>query len=183
MQINKLIVLIIGLLLIAFAASIAVSNYQNNKTISEYLDRENKLEYELTQSIKNFTELEEMYLELKQENMELKEANKEILGWREFICTAYSDNDGEQGTNNIVATNFNLDWENVKNLPIVASNCIPLYSIIEIKGLGGYIVLDRGLGYKTDYGWEDENWVDILFDSKEEALNFGIQEREIRIIK
>ena len=172
--------MVLGLIVLAVPMRI----WQSQQiTLKETAVREDRLEEELDLSIQNFAELEEMYLELKQENIELKQANKEITDWQEFICTGYSTNDGEQGTNNIVATNFNLDYTRVKNLPIVASNCIPLYTLIEIKGLGGFIVLDTGLGYKTGDGWEDENWIDILFDSKEEALEFGVKELEVRVIK
>jgi len=102
--------------------------------------------------------------------------------WEWCTVTGYSANDSLQGTNNIVAAGFDLNEINVQNLPIVASNCIPLYTIIEIEGLGSYIVLDTGLGYKTDYGWEDDIWVDILFDDKQEAKDFGIQKLKVRVI-
>ncbi len=98
--------------------------------------------------------------------------------WEEFTITGYSANDPQQGTNNIVATTFNLDYVRVKNLPIVATDpeIISLYSIIEIKDMGAYISLDVGGAIKG-------NRIDILFDSKEEAIEFGIQEREVRVIK
>ena len=65
----------------------------------------------------------------------------------------------------------------------MASNCIPLYTLIEIRGLGGFIVLDNGLGYWASDHWEDNNWIDILFDSKDEALEFGVKELEVRVIR
>ena len=103
--------------------------------------------------------------------------------WEEYIVTGYSTNDPLQGTNNIVATGFDLDRVNVKRLPIVASNYIPIYSIIEIEGLGPHIVLDTGLGYKTNHGWEDDHWIDILFETKQEAMKFGRQKLKIRILE
>lgn len=133
--------------------------------------------------IENYPKVEVRYVDrIIKEKEVVTEYISEIEGDK-FIITGYSANDSQQGTNNIVATTFNLDYTRVNNLPIAASNCIPLYSIIEIEGLGGYIILDTGLGYKTDYGWEDDNWVDILFDSKEQAIDFGIQERLVRVIK
>lgn len=103
--------------------------------------------------------------------------------WEWYTVTGYSANDPLQDTSNIVATEFDLNQANVQNLPICASNCIPLYSIIEIENMGTYIVLDTGLGYKTDYGWEDDHWVDILFETKEEADKFGRQQLRITIYK
>jgi len=100
--------------------------------------------------------------------------------WQEFTVTGYTQYD--EGCNNIVATGFDLDQANVKRLPICASNCIPIYTIIEIEGLGPYIILDTGLGYKTDYGWEDENWIDILFETQEEAIEFGKRKLKVRIL-
>jgi len=98
--------------------------------------------------------------------------------WANFIITGYSANDQQQGTNNIVATTFNLDYTRVKNLPIIATDpdVIPLYSIVEIKGLGAYISLDTG-------GLIRGNRIDILFDNKEEALRFGKRQMEVRVIE
>ncbi|MDD5013824.1 MAG: 3D domain-containing protein [Atribacterota bacterium] len=107
---------------------------------------------------------------------------KEYVGeagkWEVFEVTGYSANDPAQGTNNIVATTFNLDLNRVKNLPIIATDpdVIPLYSIVEIKGMGAYISLDTG-------GLIRENRIDILFDSKQEALNFGRKELLVRVIE
>ena len=100
------------------------------------------------------------------------------MDWQEFICTGYSANDPQQGTDNMVATTFNLDLTRVKDLPIIATDpeVIPLYSIVEIKDMGAYISLDVGGAIKG-------NRIDILFDSKEKALEFGVKELEVRVIK
>ena len=174
---NILLIIIINIVLGLIVLAVPIRIWQSQQvTIKETAARETKLAGELTQSIKNFTELEEMYSELKKENMELKEQSDIV--WQEFICTGYSDNDGEQGTNNIVATNFNLDYTRVKNLPIIATDpeVIPLYSIVEIKDMGSYISLDVGGAIKG-------NRIDILFDSKDEALEFGVKELEVRVIR
>ena len=57
--------------------------------------------------------------------------------WQEFTITGYSANDPSwpQGTNNIVATGFDVDKPYMARLPIAASNCIPVYSIVEIEGV------------------------------------------------
>ena len=113
----------------------------------------------------------------------LKEEEKEEYHWETYTITAYTANDPSQGTNNIVATGFNLNRHNVDNLPIAASNHVDLYSIVEIEDMGAYIILDTGLGYYTPDGWEDHKWIDLLFDCKEEAFKFGVQELRVRIIQ
>ena len=174
---NLLLILIINIVLGLIVLAVPVRIWHSQQiTLKETAVREDRLEGELTQSIKNFTELEEMYSEISQENMELKEANRELKeqDWQEFECTGYSDYDGEQGTNGITATGFRTDC----NLPIIAVDpeIIPLYSIVEIQGMGAFISLDVG-------GLIKGNRIDILFKSKEEALRFGRKELLVRIIK
>jgi len=174
---NILLIIIINIVLGLIVLAVPVRIWHSQQiTLKETAARETRLEEELEVSIENYAELEEMYSEIKQENMELKEQSD--IDWQEFICTGYSDNDGEQGTNNIVATTFNLDLTRVKELPIIATDpeVIPLYSIVEIKDMGAYISLDVGGAIKG-------NRIDILFDSKEEALRFGVKELEVRVIK
>lgn len=108
---------------------------------------------------------------------------KEEYHWETYTITAYTANDPSQGTNNTVATGFNLNHTNVDNLPIAAANHVPLYSIVEIEGMGAYIILDTGLGYYTPDGWEDHKWIDLLFDCKEEAFRFGVQEKKVRLVE
>jgi 3D (Asp-Asp-Asp) domain-containing protein len=99
-------------------------------------------------------------------------------GWSEFVCTGYSTGDPTQGTElGITKAGFNLSKDHVSRLPIIATdpNIIPLYSVIEIKGMGAFISLDTGgkiIGYR----------IDILFDTKEEALRFGRQNKLVRVI-
>lgn len=57
----------------------------------------------------------------------------------------------------------------------VDSNLIPLGSKVEIEGLGTYIAEDTGSAIKGKI-------IDIYFDTHEEALNFGRQKVNIRII-
>ncbi|MBA7694890.1 Cell wall-binding protein YocH [subsurface metagenome] len=70
-----------------------------------------------------------------------------------------------------------MDLNRVNNLPIIAvdPNVIPLYSIIEIENMGAFIALDTG-------GLIKGKRIDILFNNKKEAINFGRQIKRIRII-
>ena len=172
---NILLIIIINIVLGLIVLAVPIRIWHSQQiTLKETAAREDRLEDELEQSIQNFVELEEMYSELKKENMELKEANKEIVDWQEFICTGYSNNDGEQGTNGITAIGFKTDCE----LPIIAVDpkIIKLYSVVEIEGLGGFVALDTGGAIKG-------NRIDILFENKEQALNFGRQKLMVRVIK
>jgi len=108
-----------------------------------------------------------------------KNLNKETESeWQCFVITGYNANSGEQGTSNKTATTFNLDLNRVKNLPIIAVDpeVIPLYSIVEIDNMGAFIALDTG-------GLIKGNRIDILFDSKKEAIDFGKQIMKVRTIK
>ncbi len=75
-------------------------------------------------------------------------------------------------------TTFNLDLNRVKKLPIIAVDpeIIPLYSVVEIENMGAFIALDTG-------GLIKGNRIDILFNSKSEAIKFGKQIMKVRIIK
>ena len=170
---NLIIIILIAILIF----TIFIRENQHAKILIAITEKEVQREEARLETFREFTEnyneLQDSYNELYQEYIKHVE-----YVWQSFICTGYSANDTLQGTNNIVATNFNLDWENVGNLPIIATDpkIIPLYSIVEIKGLGAYIALDTG-------GLIEGNRIDILFDTKEEALEFGRQSLEVRIIE
>ncbi len=180
---NKLTILISIALIATLVLVILVRENQHNEAIIEYLEIEiSKEEARLEtyrEFVKGYNELYSQYNELYLKYGELaRDFGYYNDSWKEFICTGYSANGPQQDTNNIVATTFNLDLTRVNNLPIIATDpeVIPLYSIVEIKDMGAYISLDVGGAIKG-------NRIDILFSSKEEAIDFGIQEREVRVIK
>ncbi|MGM0365434.1 MAG: 3D domain-containing protein [Actinomycetota bacterium] len=82
--------------------------------------------------------------------------------WFYFEATGYSANDPAQGTNGITATG--LDAE--EGIVAVDPEIIPLGTEIEIKGLGRFAAEDTGGKIKG-------NRIDIFFDSKQEAKDFG----------
>ena len=71
-----------------------------------------------------------------------------------------------------------MSWDMNKDLPVIAvdPDVIPLYSIVEIEGLGGYLALDTGGAIKGKR-------IDILFGSKFKAVNFGRKELRVRVLK
>lgn len=137
---------------------------------------------------RSYNYMQERYADTRQEVVDLL-ALVHNEGWeRGYVITAYTANDPSQGTNNIVATGFNLDLERVDNLPIAASNYFPVYSIVEIyvpgEGIDTRIILDTGLGYRDGSGWCDHKWVDLLFDCKSEAFQFGINHNAwVRVLR
>ena len=96
--------------------------------------------------------------------------------WQEFTVTGYTADDPAQGTNSTVYTGFDLN--ETGDLPIAAvdPDTIPLYSIIEIKDVGAFVALDTGGAIKGKR-------IDILFEDKNDAYQFGVQERLVRVIE
>jgi len=176
MKLNKLLILIAISIIMTLVTVILIRENQHLAQIENYLDREIRKEETRLEVYEEFTnnynDLQASYDGLCIDYQELKE--KSDIVYEEFICTGYSGYDGEQGTNGITATGFKTDC----GLPIVAVDpkVIPLYSIVEIEGLGGFVALDVGSAIRG-------NRIDILFDSREEAIEFGKQELMVRVIR
>lgn len=92
---------------------------------------------------------------------EYKEIEKKVE-WFYFIATGYSKNDTRQGTAVITATGKVA----VEGIIAVDPKIIPFGTAVEIKDVGVFIADDRGGKIKG-------NKIDIFFDSKEEAKDFG----------
>jgi len=92
--------------------------------------------------------------------------------WFYFIATAYSKNDPEQGTSDKTATGEIVR----EGIIAVDPDIIPLGTRVEIKGMGYFTAEDCGSKIKG-------NRIDIYFDSKEEAVDFGRQGLWLRIIE
>ena len=101
---------------------------------------------------------------------EVKEIEKEIE-WFYFVATGYSANDPLQGTNNITATGKEIK----KGMIAVDPKIIPLGTQIEIKDIGLFIAEDTGGKIKG-------NRIDIYFETKEEAKDFGRQVIWVRML-
>ena len=145
---------------------------KTEELVADYQDSQ-KLSLETTIALTNqYNELLDEYERLKQG---LKDKVKVV--YEPYTITGYSACDPSQGTTDLVRTGFCLSEERVKHLPIIAVDpkVIPLYSIVEIKDIGVYIALDTG-------GLIKGNRIDILFDTKEEAMAFGVSENYARII-
>jgi len=82
--------------------------------------------------------------------------------WFYFVATGYSANDPEQGTNSTTATGREIQ----EGMIAVDPNIIPLGTRIEIKDMGYYSAEDTGNYIKG-------NRIDIYFETKQEAQDFG----------
>ncbi len=96
---------------------------------------------------------------------------KEETEWFYFIATGYSANDPAQGTNNITATGKEIKT----GMIAVDTKIIPLGTEVEIKDLGIFTAEDTGGKIKG-------NRIDIYFETKEEAKNFGRRIIWVRIL-
>jgi 3D (Asp-Asp-Asp) domain-containing protein len=101
---------------------------------------------------------------------EVKEIEKEIE-WFYFVASGYSANDPLQGTNNITATGKEIK----RGMVAVDPKIIPLGTQVEIKDIGLFIAEDTGGKIKG-------NRIDIYFETKEEAKDFGRQVIWVRML-
>jgi 3D (Asp-Asp-Asp) domain-containing protein len=101
---------------------------------------------------------------------EVTEVEKKV-DWYYFIASGYSANDPVQGTDNITATGKEIR----EGMIAVDPSVIPLGTKIEIKDMGIFTAEDTGGKVKGDR-------IDIYFDSKKEAEEFGRKGIWVKII-
>lgn len=99
---------------------------------------------------------------IRKEPVIISKKEVELVEWFYFTATGYSANDPVQGTDSITATGKEL----CEGIIAVDPKVIPLGSEVQIKGLGTFIAEDTGGKIKG-------NRVDIYFNSKKEARDFG----------
>jgi len=167
-------ILIAGLMIICIILIVYIASYnipdlvaENRQLRADNITLKNKLNdlsFKYT-ALKLYYENYENY-----ENREPDVIEKEIYidddgKLEEFEVTGYSLDDPAQGTNSTVAIGLDID---PYDFPVIAVDpeVIPLYSIVEIKDVGYYIAMDTGGAIKG-------NRIDILFDCKDDALEFG----------
>ena len=170
---KKFYTILIAILLIL--SYVLVYQTGKEKTLDWAIEEQQKIEQRHLETLNEFTT---SYNELYQEfnNLYQNYLDERVISWDTFTITAYSLNDPAQGTGSICA--MGLDLEAYDNLPVVAVDpeVIPLGSIVEIEGLGGFVAADTG-------GLITGKHIDVLMGSKEEAQSFGIQKLKVRVIK
>jgi len=170
---KKFYTILIAILLIL--SYVLVYQTGKEKTLDWAIEEQQKIEQRHLETLNEFTT---SYNELYQEfnNLYQNYLDERVISWDTFTITAYSLNDPAQGTNDICAVGLNLEtWDKI---PVVAVDpaVIPLYSIVEIESLGGFIAIDTG-------GLIKGKRIDVLMDSKEEAQEFGVKNLKVRVIK
>jgi 3D (Asp-Asp-Asp) domain-containing protein len=93
------------------------------------------------------------------------------IEWFYFVATGYSSDDTAQGTGQKTATGKNV----FEGIIAVDPKIIPYGTRIEIKDSGYFVAEDCGSKIKG-------NRIDIYFDSKTEAKEFGIQGVWVRFV-
>lgn len=102
------------------------------------------------------------------ERKELEAQQKEYQGV--WTITAYC-NDGQSasGRPNIVGQTC-------------ACNCLPFGTVIEVEGMGRFTVTDRGAS-TGQWAWHNSNWCDLYLGSESECRSWGVQKRNVWVVK
>jgi len=93
------------------------------------------------------------------------------VDWYYFIASGYSANDSSQGTDGTTATGKKVK----EGMIAVDPDVIPLGTELEIKDMGTFIAEDTGGKIKG-------NRIDIFFNSKKEAKEFGRKGIWVKIV-
>ena len=102
------------------------------------------------------------------ERKELEASMKDYQGV--WTITAYC-NDGQSSSGR-------------PNIPgqTCACNCIPAGTVIEIEGMGRWTVTDRGASSGA-WAWHNSNWCDIYLGSEAECHQWGVQQRNVWVVR
>ncbi len=109
---------------------------------------------------------------IRKEPVIINRTETELVEWFYFVATGYSANDPSQGTDNITATGKEI----YEGVIAVDPKVIPLGTEVQIKDVGTFIAEDTGGKIKG-------NRIDIYFNSKKEARNFGKKGIWLRIVE
>ena len=102
------------------------------------------------------------------ERKELEASMKDYQGV--WTITAYC-NDGQSSSGR-------------PNIPgqTCACNCLPSGTVIEIEGMGRWTVTDRGASGGA-WAWHNSNWCDIYLGSEAECHQWGVQQRNVWVVR
>ena len=102
------------------------------------------------------------------ERKELEAQQKDYQGV--WTITAYC-NDGQSSSGR-------------PNIPgqTCACNCLPAGTVIEIEGMGRWTVTDGGASSGA-WAWHNSNWCDIYLGSEAECQQWGVQHRNVWVVK
>lgn len=63
-----------------------------------------------------------------------------------------------------------------------ACNCLPFGTVIEVEGMGRFAVTDRGASSGA-WAWHNSNWCDLYLGSDSECQQWGVQHRNVYLVK
>lgn len=63
-----------------------------------------------------------------------------------------------------------------------ACNCLPFGTVIEVEGMGRFTVTDRGASSGA-WAWHNSNWCDIYLGSEAECQQWGVQHRNVWVVR
>lgn len=109
------------------------------------------------------------------ERKELEAQNRDYQGV--WTITAYC-NDGQSAS----GMPLYAYPRNDEYMPTVACNCLPFGTIIEIEGLGRFKVVDRGASSGA-FAWHNSNWCDIYLWTEGDCYSWGVQHRNVWVVK
>lgn len=99
--------------------------------------------------------------------------NPEAGEWKDFTATAYTASC--EGCSGVTRTGIDLNENPEADVVAVDPDVIPLGSTVEVKGHGEFLAADTG-------GAINGQKIDIFMPERENALSFGRQTVEVRII-
>ncbi len=177
---NIAVITILTVLIVAtiFITLIREQQYINeiDRITSEYASSQESHLKATSDMIDNYNHLYYKYITLYQNYVDLGKQKGFSDNWDEYVITAYNANDPQQGTNNITAIGVDLErrWTSYFQFIAVDPEIIPLGSIVEIEDMGYFLAVDTG-------GLIKGKIIDVLFDEKHEAIEFGRQKRKVRV--
>jgi 3D (Asp-Asp-Asp) domain-containing protein len=103
-------------------------------------------------------------------------ASKGICSGEKWLISAYCSCKKCCGkSNGITASGKVARWE------YVACNWLKFGTVVEIKGLGRFIVMDRGAKSKFGSKTNHIKHLDVWFPTHKQAKEFGVQWREVMV--
>ena len=63
-----------------------------------------------------------------------------------------------------------------------ACNCLPFGTVIEVEGMGRFTVTDRGASSGA-WSWHNSGWCDLYLGSEAECQQWGVQHRNVWVVK
>ena len=179
---NKIYTIIaLGSLLLALGSYKETQRLEDgNKTLSDMLEVEQSLNKDLEGLEKEIAELESTAEDLRDKLESLTSENKELRTIRAKL-TAYSplDNlDGQQAMGD--PTKTSIGKTPGKNIVAADPAKIPYGTILEIPDWGIVEVGDTGGALRRD---NQNIRLDLYHDTYKEAMAFGVQERQVKIVR